>query len=192
MSALTHRRAVAPQVLMTALAGVGLCVASCSQQPAVATPTAPTSPSSPTAPTVSTASIESVSLAFRGTPVIGEPIVIRSPETLRISVRFTHNLPRDATLVIHLCVMETSQLIGVGTCAGGSATVALIESIGNVWEQGIFNYRNGAATTTHFVYVGVAEGPPRPIIAPGPPAVGDVVGGRVLATQQLAQTVTFQ
>lgn len=185
-------KAIARSVVLTAVASCGLCVVGCSQGPVSA---APTSPTTPTTPTASIASIEFVSLAFRGSPVIGEPITIVSPETLRVSVRFTHNMQRDATLVVHFCVMETAQLIGRGTCVSGFATVAFFESIGNVLDWGIFNYQNGAATTTHFVYVGVgvAEGPPRPIGGPGPPAVGDLVGGgRMLATRQLAQTVTFQ
>ncbi len=110
-------------------------------------------------------------------------------------MRFAHSVPRDATLMIHMCVMETAQLIGRGTCTSGFARVEFVESIGNVWEQGIFNYRNGAATTTHFVFVGVGvlESTPRPIDGAGAPRVGDLVGGgRILATRQLAQTVTFQ
>ncbi len=87
-------------------------------------------------------------------PIVGEPITIVAPDTLRVSVRFTHNMPRDATLVFHFCVMETAQLMGRGACTSVFATGALFESIGNVLDQGIVNYRDGA-TTTHFVYVGV-------------------------------------
>lgn len=155
----------------------------------------PASPTTPTAPTGSVASIESVSLALRGSPITGEPVTIVSPEALRVSVRLTHNVPRDSTLVFHFCVMETAQLIGRGTCNSGFVTAAFLESIGNVHDQGISSYRDGTAITTQFVYVGVGvlDGTPSPIGASSPPAVGDRVGGgRILATRQLAQTVTFQ
>ncbi len=178
--------AIARSVVLAAVATCGLGVVGCSQGPS-----APTSPT--TTPTGSVASIESVSLALRGNPIVGEPITIVSPDTLRVSVRFTHNMPRDATLVFHFCVMETAQLIGRGACTSVFATGAVFESIGNVLDQGIVNYRDGA-TTTHFVYVGVGvlESTPRPIGGSSAPAVGDLVGGgRILATRQLAQTVTF-
>lgn len=103
-----------------------------------------------------------------------EPSTIVSPETLRVSIRFTHSVPRDATLMVHMCGMETAQLIGRGTCTTGFARVAFVELIGPGWEQGIVSYRNGAATTTHFVFVGVGvlEGTPRPIDGARAPVAG--------------------
>lgn len=48
--------------------------------------------------------------------------------------------------------------------------------------------------TTSYVYVGLAEGTvPWPLTGPSTPRVGDIFGSnRVLATSQLARTVTFR
>jgi hypothetical protein len=150
------------------------------------------------APTMATdamtkATIESVVTSFRGTAVESAPVTIPSPEVLDVETRLTLQVPAEARVTLYLCVLETSSSIGVGECVGLSTTAGDLQQRGDVVRMGIRTFKTDMPRTTNFVYLGFVEGAFPWVPAGSPPRVGDTFGGnRVLATMQLARTVTFQ
>jgi len=74
-------------------------------------------------------------------------------------------------------------------------TVADVQAQPDILRMGINAFKtDGAPSTTNYVYVGLAEGTlPWNFTGASPPRVGDRFGNdRVLATFQLARTVTFR
>jgi hypothetical protein len=151
-------------------------------------------PSAPSG-TSTTATLDSVVTTFRGALVESSPVTIRYPEALNVEIRLTLGVPADSRITVYLCVMESASAIGVGNCIGMSNTAQGVQARADPLRLGISTYgRDGLARTTNFVYVGVMEGS-SPWIPAGasPPRTGDRLGGnRVLASRQIARTVTFQ
>jgi hypothetical protein len=153
------------------------------------------SPTAPTGTSTSTATIESVVTTFRGAVVESNPVVIEPPEALDVEVKFALRMPADSSVTMYLCVMETSSSIGVGTCVAVSDTVGDLQTRGSVLQMGISLFKtDGVSRTTTYVYVGLTEGAfPWHFTGASPPRVGDMFGNnRVLATVQVARTVTFR
>lgn len=152
------------------------------------------SPVAPSGTPPSTATIDSVTTTFRGVVVESSPIVIEAPEALQVAVGATLRMPADSRVTMHLCVMETASSIGVGTCVAVTSTVAAVIAQRSILGMGISAHRaDGVPRTTHYVYVGLTEGGYWPITGASPPRAGDTFGySRVLATTQVARTVTFR
>jgi hypothetical protein len=135
---------------------------------------------------------------FRGALVESSPVTIPSPEALNVEIRLTLGVPADSRVTIYLCVMESASAIGVGTCNGLSATaneILIQQTPTHGLRLGISTLKtDGVARTTNFVYVGVAEGAfPWGLAGSNPPRTGDRFGpNRVLATTQIARTITFR
>ena len=151
----------------------------------------------PSAPSGSStaATLDSVVTTFRGALVESTPVTIPYPEALNVEIRLRLDVPADSRATVYLCVMESASAIGVGNCISVSDTAKGIQARADALRLGISTYgRDGLPRTTNFVYVGVVEGS-SPWIPAGasPPRTGDRFGGnRVLATRQIARTVTFQ
>jgi hypothetical protein len=153
------------------------------------------SPTTPTGPSTSTATIQSIVTTFRGAVVESNPVAIDSPEALDVTVKVTLGMPADSHVTMYLCVMETASSIGVGACVAVSSTVGDVQTRGNVLQMGISTLKtDGVSRTTNYVYVGLTEGAlPWHFTGASPPRVGDTYGNdRVLATSQVARTVTFR
>ena len=151
-------------------------------------------PSAPSG-TSTSATLDSVVTTFRGALVESTPITIPSPEALDVEIRLTLDVPADSKITVYLCVMESASVIGVGTCLGLSDTAKGILAHAEPLRLGISTLKtDGVARTTNFVYVGLAEGAfPWPLTGSSPPRTGDRFGSnRVLATTQIARTITFR
>jgi hypothetical protein len=151
-------------------------------------------PSAPSG-TSTSATLDSVVTTFRGALVESTPVTIPSPEALDVAIRFTLDVPADSKITVYLCVMESASVIGVGTCLGGSDTAKGILAHADPLRLGISTLKtDGVARTTNFVYVGLAEGSfPWSLTGSSPPRSGDRFGSnRVLATTQIARTITFR
>jgi hypothetical protein len=151
----------------------------------------------PSAPTVTStsATLHSVVTTFRGGLVESTPITIPSPEALEVEIRLTLDVPADSRVTVYLCVMESASAVGVGACIGLSDTANGIRAHADSLRLGISTFKtDGVARTTNFVYVGVVEGAfPWALTGSSPPRTGDKFGfNRVLATTQIARTVTFR
>ena len=170
--------------LAALVAGVGVGFPACASSPAA-----------PTATSTSAATIDSVVTTFRGAVVESSPVVIESPEVLSVDVKVTLRLPADSRMTMYVCVMETASLIGVGNCVAVTDTVAGMQAQGNALRMGIRTFNtDGVSRTTNSLYVGLTDGAvPWPLTGASPPRVGDTFGNnRVLATFQVARTVTFR
>lgn len=151
-------------------------------------------PSAPSG-TSTSATLDSVVTTFRGALVESTPITIPSPEALDVAIRLTLDVPADSKVTVYLCVMESASVIGVGTCLGVSDTAKGILAHADPLRMGISTLKtDGIARTTNFVYVGLVEGTfPWEMTGPSPPRTGDRFGSnRVLATTQIARTITFR
>jgi hypothetical protein len=153
--------------------------------------------STPAAPTVTptAATIDSVITTFHGALVESSPITIASPEALTVEVRLTLGLPAESKVTLYLCAMESALAVGVGTCVGVVSTVQEMQARTGGLSMGLSTLNtDGVARTTHYVYVGLVEGAfPWSLSGSTPPQTGDRFGSnRVLATAQIARTVTFQ
>jgi hypothetical protein len=151
-------------------------------------------PSAPTG-TSTGATLDSVVTTFRGSLVESTPVTIPSPEALEVAIRLTLDVPADSRVTIYLCVTESASAIGVGTCIGVSDTANGIRAHADPLRLGISTLKtDGVARTTNFVYVGVVEGAfPWTPMGTSPPRTGDRFGfNRVLATTQIARTITFR
>ena len=178
------RRPVMRAILAALVAGVG-----------VGFPAYAGSPAAPTGTSTSAATIDSVVTTFRGAVVESSPVVIESPEVLSVEVKVTLRMPGDSRMTMYVCVMETASLIGVGSCVAVTDTVADVQARANVLQMGIRTFKtDGVPRTTNSVYVGLMDGAvPWPFTGASPPRVGDTFGNnRVLATFQVARTVTFR
>lgn len=171
-------------MLVVLLAGIGVgCGAGAS------------SPVAPSGSSQSSATIDSVTTTFRGAAVGPGPITIESPESLQVAAGVTLRMPADLRMTMYVCVMETASAIGVGTCAAVTNTVAAVVAQPAMLGIGISAHKSdGVPRTTNFVYVGLTEGAlPWPLTGTSPPRVGDTFGNnRVLATTQVARTITFR
>ena len=170
--------------LAALVAGVGVGFPACAS-----------SPVAPTGTSTSTATIDSVVTTFRGAVVESSPVVIESPEALSVDVKVTLRMPADSKVTMYLCVMETASSIGVGTCVAVSDKVADVQARASVLGMGISTFKtDGVSRTTNYLYVGLTEGAlPWHFTGASPPRVGDTFGNnRVLATFQVARTVTFR
>ena len=151
-------------------------------------------PSAPSG-TSTSATLDSVVTTFRGALVESTPVTIPSPEALDVEIRLTLDVPADSKTTVYLCVMESASVIGVGTCLGLSDTAKGILAHADPLRLGISTLKtDGVARTTNFVYVGLVEGAfPWPPSGSSPPRTGDRFGSnRVLATTQIARTITFR
>jgi hypothetical protein len=151
-------------------------------------------PSAPSG-TSTSATLDSVVTTFRGALVESTPITIPSPEALDVEIRLTLDVPADSKATVYLCVMESASAIGVGTCLGVSDTAKGILAHAEPLRLAISTLKtDGVARTTNFVYVGLVEGAfPWPPSGSTPPRTGDRFGSnRVLATTQIARTITFR
>lgn len=177
------RRLVIRATVIVLLAGVGIGCGAGAQSPVAPSGTSP-----------STATIDSVTTTFRGAVVESIPIVIEAPEALHVTVGATLRMPADSRVTMHLCVMETASAIGVGKCVAVTATVAAVIAQPSMLGMGIGAHGvDGVPRTTNYLYVGLTEGGYWPITGASPPRVGDTFGySRVLATTQVARTVTFR
>ena len=151
-------------------------------------------PSAPSG-TSTSATLDSVVTTFRGALVESTPVTIPSPEALDVEIRLTLDVPADSKATVYLCVMESASAVGVGTCLGLSDTAKGILAHADPLRLGISTLKtDGVARTTNFVYVGLVEGAfPWPPSGSSPPRAGDRFGSnRVLATTQIARTITFR
>ena len=151
-------------------------------------------PSAPSG-TSTSATLDSVVTTFRGALVESTPITIPLPEALEVEIRLTLDVPADSKATVYLCVMESASAIGVGTCLGLSDTAKGILAHADPLRMGISTLKtDGIARTTNFVYVGLVEGAfPWELTGSSPPRTGDRFGSnRVLATRQIARTITFR
>lgn len=151
-------------------------------------------PSAPSG-TSTSATLDSVVTTFRGALVESTPITIPLPEALEVEIRLTLDVPADSKATVYLCVMESASVIGVGTCLGLSDTAKGILAHADPLRMGISTLKtDGIARTTNFVYVGLVEGAfPWELTGSSPPRTGDRFGSnRVLATRQIARTITFR
>jgi hypothetical protein len=174
---------------MTACAGLALSSVACGS----GSPSAPTG--TMTTATTATAAIDSVITTFHGAVVESNPITIASPEALDVEIGLTLGVPADSRITLYLCAMETASAIGVGNCIGLVSAAGDMQTPGKRLRMGISTLKtDGVARTTTYVYVGVVEGAvPWPLSGTSPPRVGDRFGAnRVLATAQIARTVTFR
>src|SRR5688500_8463698 len=169
--------------LVVLAAGIGVGFVACG-----GSPTAPTDTPTPAA------TIDSVVTTFRGAVVDSSPVVIDSPYALDVAVNVTLRLPADSRVTMYLCVMDTASSVGDGTCVAVSSRVAEVQARSNLLGMGISTFKtDGVPRTTHYLYVGLAEGIIPWNFTGSPPRVGDTFGnGRVLATFQAPRTVTFR